>query len=288
MIYVVIPVYNRLALTRQCLSDLARQVDVDFTTIVVDDGSSDGTADVLAREYPSAVVLGGDGNLWWTAAMNLGVTWALERAVTGDFVLALNNDTRFDSDYLESLVAAAEDHAPALVGSLAVDQDLGVVVEGGVRMNWFTAKRVVMARSLPLSDVKAWRSPPVAVDVLPGRGTLIPVSVFRAVGLFDAVNLPHYGADYEFSRRAARAGSRLLVSYGAVLRVRPGESGLHASRGLRAFLMSFVARRSANELRGRWRFARLTCPRGTLVPFVALDTIRVVVGSFRRQVLSAE
>jgi GT2 family glycosyltransferase len=288
MIYVVIPVHNRFAFTRQCLSDLARQVNVDFTTIVVDDGSSDGTAEVLAREYPSVVVLGGDGNLWWTAAMNLGVTWALERAAAGDYVLALNNDTRFESDYLESLATAAEDHSPALIGSLAVDQNLGVVVEGGVRMNWLTAKRVVMARGLPLGDVKAWRSPPVGVDVLPGRGALIPVSVFRAVGLFDAVNLPHYGADYEFSRRAARAGFRLLVSYDAVLRVQPTESGLHASRGLRAFLMSFVARRSANELRGRWRFARLTCPRGTLVPFVVLDTIRVVVGSFKRQVLSAK
>jgi GT2 family glycosyltransferase len=219
--------------------------------------------------------------------MNLGVTWALGRAVAGDYVLALNNDTRFDSDYLESLVAAAEDNSPALIGSLAVAQYLGVVVEGGVRMNWLTAKRLVIARGLPLSDVKAWRSPPVAVDVLPGRGTLIPVSVFRAIGLFDAVNLPHYGADYEFSRRAARAGSRLLVSYGAVLRVQPGESGLHASRGLRAFLTSFVARRSANELKGRWRFARLACPRRTLVPFVVIDTLRVVAGSFRRQVISA-
>ena len=100
-------------------------------------------------------------------------------------------------------------------------------------------------------------------------------------------NLPHYGADYEFSRRAARAGYRLLVSYQAVLRVKPEETGLHARRGLGAFLAGFVTRRSANELGHRWRYARLVCPPALVVPYAAMDTLRIVVGSFRRQVLGS-
>ena len=285
MIYVVIPVHNRWPFTRQCLADLACQSCSDVTTVIVDDGSSDGTSEELPRDFPSVVVLRGDGELWWTAATNLGVAWALERATDADYVLTLNNDTSFDADYLEQLLAAAEEHRPALIGSIAVDPERGAVVEGGVRVNWLTAKKLVLARGVPLADLAAWSPPPVAVDVLPGRGTLIPVSTFRAVGLYDAANLPHYKADYEFSRRASKAGYRLLVSYQAILRVRPGETGLHASRGPWAFLASFVTRRSANELGHRWRYARLVCPLPLVAPYAVMDTLRIMVGGLRRQVL---
>jgi GT2 family glycosyltransferase len=285
MIYVVMPVHNRLALTRACLAHLAVQSRTDVLTILVDDGSSDGTSETVAREFPSVVTLSGDGDLWWTGATNLGLAWVLERAAGADYVLTLNDDTSFDADYLECLVRAADECQPALIGSLAIDSDRAVVVEGGVRINWLTAKRLPIARGVAVSDLTEWRPLPVAVDVLPGRGTLIPVSAFRAVGLFDAINLPHYGADYEFSRRAARAGYRLLVSYDAVIRVQPSQTGLHGSRGPGAFLTGLLTRRSANELGHRWRYASLVCPRWALAPYVVCDTIRVLAGSFRRQVL---
>jgi GT2 family glycosyltransferase len=287
VIYVVIAVKNRLSFTRRCLAALAAQNCADVTTIVVDDGSTDGTLEALPRDFPSVILLKGDGDLWWTAATNRAVAWALERAIDDDYVLTLNNDTSFDADYLDNLLTAAEENRPALIGSLAVDPDRGVVVEGGVRVNWLTAKKLVLARGVSLADLALWRPPPVAVDVLPGRGTLIPVSAFRSVGLYDATSLPHYGADYEFSRRAASSGYRLLVSYRAVLRVNPDKTGLHASHGPWAFLASFATRRSANELGHRWRYARLVCPRSTVVPYAVMDTLRVVVGGFRRQVLAS-
>ncbi len=48
--------------------------------------------------------------------------------------------------------------------------------------------------------------------MLPGRGTLIPVEVFKTIGNFNQKKLPHYGADYEFSFRAKQAGYRLLIA----------------------------------------------------------------------------
>jgi GT2 family glycosyltransferase len=283
MIYVVMPVHDRLALTRACLDDLRAQDRDDIKTVVVDDGSTDGTADVLARHYPEVELLLGDGTLWWTGATNLGVMRALERASDDDYVLTLNNDTRFGGDYVSELVAAAEEHAPALVGSLAVDAARGVVVEGGVRVDWLTARKHVLARDLAYDDVVAWNPSPVAVDVLPGRGTLVPVSAYRRVGLYDAVRLPHYGADYELSVRAARDGYQLLVSYRATVRIDPSQTGLHAQSGWGAFLLGFVSRRSANELGHRWRYARLVRSGWWSVPYAACDTARVVVGGLRRR-----
>jgi GT2 family glycosyltransferase len=110
------------------------------------------------------------------------------------------------------------------------------------------------------------------------------VSALRSLGLFEPT-LPHYGADYEFSRRAADHGYALLVSHEAVLEVQPDETGLHADHGWRPFLFGFVSRRSANSLLYRWRYAHLACPRRYLVPYAVMDTLRVTGGSFRRQVL---
>ena len=63
------------------------------------------------------------------------------------------------------------------------------------------------------------------MSVLSGRGTLIPVEAFRRVGLYDQERLPHYGADWEFSRRAQRAGFELLLDYRARVFSREGATG---------------------------------------------------------------
>jgi hypothetical protein len=65
------------------------------------------------------------------------------------------------------------------------------------------------------------------VDVLPGRGTLVPLEVFRRIGTFNRRRLPHYGADYEFSIRARRAGFKLAVSHRATVYAKLRITGLY-------------------------------------------------------------
>ena len=70
MVYIVIPCFNRKKLTRGCLQALENQTYKDFKVIVVDDGSTDGTANMITREFPETILLFGDGNLFWTGATN--------------------------------------------------------------------------------------------------------------------------------------------------------------------------------------------------------------------------
>src|SRR5258705_1835881 len=90
-IYIIIPVHNRKEFTRNCLYSLERQTRPCHQIIVVDDGSTDGTSEMLAKEFPGVIVLSGDGSLFWTAAINLGVRLAL--TLGAEYVLTLNNDT---------------------------------------------------------------------------------------------------------------------------------------------------------------------------------------------------
>lgn len=285
-VFVIIPVHNRMHFTRACLGALRAQSFRDFTVVVVDDGSTDGTSDAIAEEFPTVRILKGDGNFWWTGAMNVGVGWVLARAKPQDLVLTLNNDSIPPPEYLERLLRAHAVAPQALIGSLVVSAtDRKSIVDGGVTIDWKTAKY----RTAGLGDVldDGADGPPRlrCVDVLSGCGTLIPVTAFSRTGMYDEARLRHYGSDYEFARRALRAGFDLFVDWASPLYLWEVETGIHASvsrAGLGALLRSIWSIRSANDFRNRWRFAVAACPRWALPTYVPCDYTRVVIGSLRR------
>ncbi len=226
-IYIVIPVYNKIAYTRNCLLSLRKQTYSHFQTIVVDDGSQDHTADVITNEFPEVVLLQGDGNLWWSGATNMGVKYALKHADTQDLILTLNNDLEVNEDYLSQLLEVYQQQKPCLVGSVSVNIHTPEKVEFlGTKWNKVTAKSVpVIHKDIPYTQLEK-QYDYLASDLLPGRGTLIPVSAFHTIGLFDFEHFPQYAADYDFSRRAHNAGYKLLVSTKAVVKSIVESSGL--------------------------------------------------------------
>ncbi len=289
-VFIIIPVHNRLEFTRACMASLREQSFRDFTIVVVDDGSTDGTHVALTTEYPEVNLLWGDGDLWWTGAMNRGLEWVLPRAGRHDHVLALNNDTALPPDCLETLFGLAARHPNALIGSVAVDwDDHERIVDGGVRIDWRTTRSASPAEGLTWSQAVERLGTTAPVSVLSGRGTLIPVEAFRRVGLYDQERLPHYGADWEFARRAQRGGFELLMSYHARVFSREGATGARPSTQMlrvRQFVRAYVDLRSPNNLRYRWNFARLCAEPAALPVFLAADLVRTVGGGVRRQVLS--
>lgn len=289
-IFVIIPVHNRLDFTRACLASLRGQSHRDFTVVVVDDGSTDGTHAALAEEFPEVTLLWGDGDLWWTGAMNRALEWVLPRVSRSDHVLTLNNDTALPPDYLETLLDLAVRSPGALIGTVAVSwEDHERIVDGGVCIDWRTTRSTSPARGLNWSQAVLQVGEAAPVSVLSGRGTLIPVEAFRRVGLYDQERLPHYGADWEFSRRAQRAGFELLMDYRARVFSHEGATGLRPSTqtlSLREFALAYVDVRSPNNLRCRWHFARLCAEPAAFPLYLTTDIIRTIGSGIRKQVLS--
>lgn len=287
-VYTVIPVRNRWALTQACLRSLIAHTYSKFVTVVVDDGSSDETSHQIHREFLDVVVLPGDGELWWTGATALGIDWVLERCDDDDFILTLNNDTTVDPDYVETLlrVSSMFDYR-ALVGSVAVDsRDRDTIVDGGPHISWITAKGGSYHAGESLAAVRSAGTTATRPDLLPGRGTLIPVRCIKEIGNFDARRLPHYGADYEFSVRARRSGYELVMSYEAPVYSEVEATGVSTKRGRLAwgeFWRMFASRRSPACLLYRWRFGVLSAPRHVVPVFLVMDTLRVVAGGLRDQ-----
>jgi GT2 family glycosyltransferase len=214
-IFAVIPVHNRLSHTQGILEALRKQtIRENITIIVVDDGSTDGTADYLQAQV-DVVTLKGDGGLWWAGAVELGVQQALASAADDDFIQLLNDDTTFDEAYVGGLADVYRSNPGSLVGSVL--HEVGStppLVSIGPRIN--LNRVAIWDRLSELSaEEMCTLAPTYEVDALAGRGMLVPVYAMRKFGTLRPRLLPHYLADYEFSFRMKKNGMKLLVSSSA-------------------------------------------------------------------------
>mgnify|MGYP003390048204 CR=1 FL=1 len=100
---VIIVNYNAGSMLARCLEALGRQTYCDFHTIVVDNGSSDGSAEGIESRYPRVTLVKAGANLGFAAGNNLG----LQHAGAVQWVALLNPDAYAAPDWLERFVGAA-------------------------------------------------------------------------------------------------------------------------------------------------------------------------------------
>ncbi len=105
---IVIPNWNGAHHLPTCLDSLRRQTYPHIEVIVTDNGSTDESLALLARDYPEVRVLALGENRGFTGACNAGM-----RAARGEFVVLLNNDTEADARWVEEIVAAFERYPEA-------------------------------------------------------------------------------------------------------------------------------------------------------------------------------
>lgn len=256
-VYVVTPVFNHIDHTLDFLRSMKKQTYRNLHVIIVDDGSTDGTADQITKKFPETTVLFGDGNLWWSGATNLGVKYALKAGA--DYILTINNDVTIKPGYTQSLVTCATEHPKALIGSMVLFQDdpervwycgAGFDQKRGELMH-------VTGRRPDFTDVRT-------SEWLTGMGVLIPAEAYQKAGLYDQVHCPQYFGDCEFSLRAKREGYQLLVNPKS--EVYSDVSSSWVLRQVQNPKLSFwyhlyFSIRSPYQLKVRWFFYRHYWPR---------------------------
>jgi len=117
---IIIPVHNRLNTTLSCLGQLQNIQTTGFKveTIIIDDGSTDGTPDAVKENYPNTEILKGDGNLWWAGGVNKGFDYALEKGF--DFVYLINDDIQLFPDTLQILYDTLKIHKNSVCSSISL------------------------------------------------------------------------------------------------------------------------------------------------------------------------
>ena len=281
IIFIVIPVHNRINQTQECLKSIYSQAYKYYEVIVVDDGSTDNTESIIEEYFPWVTVLKGDGALWWAGAMNIGVKYAISHGA--EYILSLNNDTKIPPLYLEIILEHA--NTRQIVGSVAVSEnDCDTIIDGAILLNEYTAKRTVQSSG---KSIKSYANIITLVDALSGRGTLIPACVFEDTGLYNSKSLPQYGADYELTIRARKKyGYTLMVNYNAiVISSDPIIKNRYATLSWRDIYNSFFDIRSSNCIRYRVNFGILSFGIFKGIIYIISDISRLFLSTLRNKLL---
>jgi GT2 family glycosyltransferase len=254
---VVIPIHGGRELTLACLESLARSTLEPVEVVVVDDDSPDDSASAIRATFPGTTILAGDGSLWWSGAMNAGVTHLLDRDAVSH-ILSLNNDCVLQPDALERLIEVAR-LTGGIVGSRVLDiNQPDVVVSAGCGIDWRRGGPFLHTRG---EGDGGRLTEPFETECLPGMGVLIPRRVFDTIGLYDACTFPHYAADFDFALRARRAGFSLWIEPRAVVLNDRRQHGLALETfSARSVLEGLVSQRSRLNVRTTFRFHARHCP----------------------------
>ena len=105
---VIIPNYNGKKYLTDCLKSLQKQSYRDMEIILVDNGSSDGSIELVKRDFPSVRIVSLPENTGFANAVNVGI-----KATNAEYVFLLNNDTICDVGVIEAL-GTVLDHKPGV------------------------------------------------------------------------------------------------------------------------------------------------------------------------------
>jgi GT2 family glycosyltransferase/radical SAM superfamily enzyme YgiQ (UPF0313 family)/tetratricopeptide (TPR) repeat protein len=207
---IVIPVWNKMDLTVQCLTKLAEATTgIDYEVIVVDNHSTDGTGEVLRLVGGDLRVISNPENLGFAKACNQGA-----RIARGKYLVFLNNDTIPLKGWLNALINEAEAHPEAgIVGSKLLYAD-GTIQHAGVLFMRNGLGPYHRYRQAP-ADLPAVNRR-CELQAVTGACLLIRRDLFEEVGGFDEGFLNSF-EDVDLCLKVREKGRLVVYQPGSVL-----------------------------------------------------------------------
>jgi GT2 family glycosyltransferase len=223
---IVIVNWNTRDLLRDCLESVAASEGVSYRVVVVDNASSDGSADMVRREFPDVTLIANDDNRGYPAANNQGFRALGFEPGVGDsapcYALALNPDTVLPPTALRDMVAYM-DADP----SIGVAGPKLVMLDGRLDLacrRSFPTPEISFYRMVGLSALfpktrrfgrynMTYRDPDLEteVDSVVGAFMLVRREAIRRVGLFDETFFM-YGEDLDWAYRIKQAGWKVMYN----------------------------------------------------------------------------
>ena len=249
-IHIILPVYNRIELTKKFINCIEKQSYRHYHLILVDDGSKDGTSDYVRKRLSKVTILQGNGNLWWAGALRLAYLHMSNANISdNDLVWIANDDITFESDYFEKLIHDEDLKINTLVISPGRCLSTGFF-EYGFLIDWVKLEFTKLQAAIP-------------PDAITTRGLCMYAKTFLTILPTPSKLLPHYLSDLEYTIRAKRLGYDLKISKSTLINVDRTATGMHEdrSKNLKEFLFNnFISKKSAFNYFYLGNFILLTCP----------------------------
>jgi len=204
---IIIVTWNGKEDCLSCLSSLRKLVPPHPSIIVVDNGSSDGTAGAVSEYFPAVTLISSPVNLGFTGGNNKGIEKAL--ADGADYICLLNNDTEVDPRFLEELLLAAEkEPGTGILGARIMYHDRkDIIWSQGIAVNKLTGRIYTTYNNRKDSEVSESIT---QVDAVSGAAMLLKGEMITRTGLLDEDYYLCF-EDVDLSLRAGREGYRVIT-----------------------------------------------------------------------------
>ena len=193
-IYIITAVHNRFEITKKFIMTLNKQTYNNIHLILVDDGSTDGTAEMVKKEFINSTIIQGDGNLWWGGALHKAYKYICKNIEDNEsFVMLANDDSSFENDYVEKAINLLNENKNTLITGCGYSIHTNEQIDGCVYHSFKDGTGSLL-------------SPDSTSNCASTRSLFFRVGDFKKIGGFHPILLPHYASDFEFTIRAYKKG----------------------------------------------------------------------------------
>jgi GT2 family glycosyltransferase len=203
LVYIIIPVHNRKAITLKCLQILKQNGDLaQYIVVVVDDGSTDGTSEAIRSLYPDVIILAGDGNLWWTGAIVKGMEYAYDKGA--EYFIWLNDDCYPQKETIQKLIKTCQADNKIVVGAQSLDPETfqpsyaGIIVRQNQIIEVHTLKNLLEC------------------DGLSGNLVCLNRNLIKDINYPNFRAFPQYYGDVAYTHQAKNNNYKLLIQGDAI------------------------------------------------------------------------
>lgn len=195
---IIIPLWNGRRYIEPCLTAVLEQDYSPLEVIVVDNASEDGSADLVAKNFPEVKLIRNQQNLGFSGGCNIGL-----KIAQGDVLVLLNQDTQVYPGWLQSLSQALQNEKIGIAGCKIFYQDRKTLQHAGAWLDWPLG--MPHHYGYQEQDTGQWDEAR-AVEFVTGAALAIRRDVLNQVGLLDERFWPGYFEDIDLCFRAREAG----------------------------------------------------------------------------------
>lgn len=200
-IAVILTVFNRKEITLSALNGLYKAIaklgdGYIFDIYVTDDGSSDGTTELILRRFPNINVIRGNGQLYWGGGMRAAWRAAIESGVLYDYFLWFNDDAELYDDALITLFRVVDEMGEkCLVSGAFCDMEGKASYGGRDRDN------VILMANGDYQEI----------SLMNGNLVLVSKYIYKELGFIDRC-FPHGLGDWDYGLRAVKKGIKIYLT----------------------------------------------------------------------------
>ena len=265
---VIILTWNGKEDTIECLNSLQKVKYDNFDITIVDNASTDDSAEIIAAEFPSVKLIKNNMNLMYAGGNNVAIKEALKGDAT--HILILNNDTILHEDFLEHLVEAfnSDEKVGIVAPKINYYNNRKLIWYAGGFVNFFTGN--IYHKGLRKQDDGEYDLSN-EVDYATGCCMLIKRELFEKIGLLDEAYYI-YTEDVDFSFKAQAAGYKVVFE--------PRSLIWHKVSSATGGAFSFF--KIKNKFRSNMRFFNIYAGWYhwfTILPFTMIRSFYIVIGT---------